>query len=208
MDLKDPKTQKLILIVAGTAALVYFYIFADFVPFNYKARAAEISRLKAEHTRYMNELTKAQQLVNRPPELKREFALLTQRWQVAQELLPAQKEVASLLRKVTMAGQEAGVKFLLFKPAEPVKKTDFTENPVQVSVTGGFHRAGAFFGEIADLSRLVNVSQLRLKGFDKGDLDDTVQADFIATAYTLAEGPPAAEGKTNEPAKQPSAAAK
>jgi type IV pilus assembly protein PilO len=102
----------------------------------------------------MNELTKAQQLVNRLPELKREFALLTQRWQVAQELLPTQKEVASLLRKVTMAGQEAGVKFLLFKPAEPTKRTDFTENPVQVSVTGGFHRAGAFFGEIADLSRL------------------------------------------------------
>jgi type IV pilus assembly protein PilO len=208
MDLKDPKTQKLILIVAGTAALVYFYIFADFVPFNYKARAAEISRLKAEHTRAMNELTKAQQLVNRLPELKREFALLTQRWQVAQELLPTQKEVASLLRKVTMAGQESGVKFLLFKPAEPQKKTDFTENPVQVSVTGGFHRAGAFFGEIADLSRLVNVSQLRLKGFDKGDLDDTVQADFIATAYTLAEGTTTAEGKPNEPAKQPSAAAK
>jgi type IV pilus assembly protein PilO len=208
MDLKDPKTQKLILIVAGTAALVYFYIFADFVPFNYKARSAEISRLKAEHTRAMNELTKAQQLVNRLPELKREFALLTQRWQVAQELLPTQKEVASLLRKVTMAGQEAGVKFLLFKPAEAQKKTDFTENPVQVSVTGGFHRAGAFFGEIADLSRLVNVSQLRLKGFDKGDLDDTVQADFIATAYTLAEGTPTAEGKPNEPAKQPGAAAK
>jgi len=207
MDIKDPKTQKLIMIVAGTAALVYFYIFADFVPFNYKARAAEISRLKAEHTRCMNELTKAQQLVNRLPELKREFALLTQRWQVAQELLPTQKEVASLLRKVTMAGQESGVKFLLFKPAEPTKKTDFTENPVQVSVTGGFHRAGAFFGEIADLSRLVNVSQLRLKGFDKGDLDDTVQADFIATAYTLAEGT-TAEGKPNEPAKQPSAAAK
>jgi type IV pilus assembly protein PilO len=202
MDLKDPKTQKLIMIVAGTAALVYFYIFADFVPFNYKARAAEISRLKAEHTRCMNELTKAQQLVNRLPELKREFALLTQRWQVAQELLPTQKEVASLLRKVTMAGQEAGVKFLLFKPGDPQSKPDFTENPVQVSVTGGFHRAGAFFGEIADLSRLVNVSQLRLKGFDKGDLDDTVQADFIATAYTLAEGKP------NEPAKQPSAAAK
>jgi len=208
MDLKDPKTQKLILIVAGTAALVYFYIFADFVPFNYKARAAEISRLKAEHTRCMNELTKAQQLVNRLPELKREFALLTQRWQVAQELLPTQKEVASLLRKVTMAGQESGVKFLLFKPAEPQQKPDFTENPVQISVTGGFHRAGAFFGEIADLSRLVNVSQLRLKGFDKGDLDDTVQADFIATAYTLAEAKPAAEGKPNEPAKQPSAAAK
>jgi type IV pilus assembly protein PilO len=140
--------------------------------------------------------------VNRLPELKREFALLNQRWAVAQELLPTQKEVASLLRKVTIAGQESGVKFLLFKPSEPHPTPDFTENPVQISVTGGYHRAGTFLSEIAELSRLVNISQLKVKTFDKGDLDDTVQAEFIATAYTLAEG------KANEPAKQPGAAAK
>ena len=202
MDLKDPKTQKLVVIGRGTAALVYFYVFADFVPFNYRARSKEIASLKTEYTRKANELTKAQQLVNRLPELKKEFALLNQRWEVAQELLPSQKEVASLLRKVTLAGQEAGVKFVLFKPGEPRTQTYFTENPVQVSVTGGFHRAGTFLSEIAELSRLVNVSQLKLKGFDKGDLDDTVQADFVATAYTLAEGTP------NEPAKQSGAAAK
>ena len=202
MDLKDPKNQKLLLIGAGTAALVYFYVFAEFVPFNYRARAAEIGRLKGEYTQKMNELTKAQQLVNRLPELKKEFALLNQKWQVAQELLPTQKEVASLLRKVTIAGQEAGVKFVLFKPSDPHPTRDFTENPVLVTVTGGYHRAGAFLGEIADLSRLVNVSQLKLKGFDKGDLDDTVEADFVATAYTLAEV------NANESVKQPGAAAK
>lgn len=202
MDLKDPKTQKMVLIGLGTAALVYFYVFADFVPFNYKARSKEIATLKATYTQKANELTKAQQLVNRLPELKQEFALLNQRWEVAQELLPSQKEVASLLRKVTLAGQEAGVKFVLFKPGEPHTQQYFTENPVQVSVTGGFHRAGTFLSEIADLSRLVNVSQLKMKGFDKGDLDDTVQADFVATAYTLAEGTP------NEPAKQSGAPAK
>ena len=202
MDLKDPKNQKLVLAGMGIVGLVSLYIFADFVPFNYKARAKEISGLKAEYTKEMNELTKAQQLVNRLPELKQEFALLNQRWAVAQELLPTQKEVASLLRKVTIAGQESGVKFVLFKPGAPNPGTDFTENPVQVTVTGGFHRAGQFLGEIAELSRLVNVSQLRVKGFEKGDLDDTVQAEFVATAYTLAEGKP------NEPAKQPGAAAK
>jgi len=94
------------------------------------------------------------------------------------------------------------VKFVLFKPSEPHPTPDFTENPVQVTITGGFHHAGSFLAEIAELSRLVNVSQLRLKGFDKGELDDTVQAEFVATAYTLAEG------IQNEPAKQPGAAAK
>src|SRR2546428_4541745 len=196
MDLKDPKTQKLILIGVGIGVLVYFYVIADYVPCNYRARAKEIGKLKGEYTQKMSELTKAQQLVNRLPELKKEFELLNQRWQVAQELLPSQKEVASLLRKVTIAGQESGVHFLLFKPGDPKPSTYFTENPVQVSVTGGFHRARAFLGEISDLSRLVNVSQLKLKGFDKGDLDETVQADFVASAYTLAEGTP------NESAKQ------
>jgi type IV pilus assembly protein PilO len=202
MDLKDPKTQKIALIVAGIAALVYFYVFADYVPFNYRARAKQITEMKTTYTNKMNELTKAQQLVNRLPELKREFALLNQRWAVAQELLPTQKEVASLLRKVTIAGQESGVKFVLFKPGQPNPTADFTENPVQISVTGGYHRAGSFLSEIAELSRLVNVSQLKVKMFDKGDLDDTVQADFVATAYTLAEG------NANESAKQPGAAAK
>jgi type IV pilus assembly protein PilO len=202
MDLKDPKTQKLVMIGAGIAALVYFYIFADYVPLNYRARAKQIAELKATYTQKANELTKAQQLVNRLPELKKEFALVNQRWAVAAELLPTQKEVASLLRKVTIAGQETGVKFVLFKPGEPRPTPDFTENPVQISITGGYHRAGSFLSEIAELSRLVNVSQLKVKTFDKGDLDDTVQADFIATAYTLAEG------NANESAKQPSAAAK
>jgi len=202
MDLKDPKTQKLVMIGAGIAALVYFYIFADYVPLNYRARAKQIAELKTTYTQKANELTKAQQLVNRLPELKKEFALVNQRWAVAAELLPTQKEVASLLRKVTIAGQETGVKFVLFKPGEPRPTPDFTENPVQISITGGYHRAGSFLSEIAELSRLVNVSQLKVKTFDKGDLDDTVQADFIATAYTLAEG------NANESAKQPSAAAK
>jgi type IV pilus assembly protein PilO len=202
MDFKDPKTQKLILMGAGIGILIYFFLIADYVPFNYPARSKEIGALKADYTQKMSELTKAQQLVNRLPELKKEFELLNQRWQVAQELLPSQKEVASLLRKVTIAGQEAGIHFVLFKPGEPKPSTYFTENPVSVSVTGGFHRAGTFFSEIADLSRLVNVSQLKIKQFDKGDLDETVQADFIATAYTLAEGTP------NEHAQQSGAVSK
>ena len=202
MDFKDPKTQKLVLMGVGVGVLVYFYIIADYVPFNYPSQAKQIAALKSDYTSKMSELTKAQQLVNRLPELQKEFALLNQRWMVAQELLPSQKEVASLLRKVTIAGQESGVHFVLFKPGDPKASTYFTENPVQVTVTGGFHRAGAFLGEISDLSRLVNVSQLKLKGFDKGDLDETVQADFVATAYTLAEGTP------NESAKQPGAVTK
>ena len=87
MDLKDPKTQKLILIGAGIGVLVYFYLIANYVPFNYPARAKEIGILKQDYTKKMSELTKAQQLVNRLPELKKEFELLNQRWDFIGSLL-------------------------------------------------------------------------------------------------------------------------
>ena len=202
MDIKDPKIQKLLLIGAGLGALIYFYLIADYVPINYQARAAEINKLKGTYAVKMGELTKAQQLVNRLPELKKEFELLNQRWAIAQELLPTQKEVASLLRKITIAGQESGVRFTLFRPGAAKASSYFTENPVQVSITGGFHRTGAFLGEISDLSRLVNVTELKLRGYEEGDLDETVQADFVATAYTLPEG------NSNESAKQSGPVAK
>src|SRR5256885_15742846 len=125
MDLKDPKTQKLILMGAGIGVLVYFYLIANYVPFNYPARAKEISTLKDDYTQKMSELTKAQQLVNRLPELKKEFELLNQRWTVAQELLPSPKEAASLLRKAPLPAHAPGAHFPLFTPPDPKPSTYF-----------------------------------------------------------------------------------
>ena len=53
MDLKDPKTQKMILVGVGICVLVYFYVIADYVPFNYPARAKQINTLKATYTQKM-----------------------------------------------------------------------------------------------------------------------------------------------------------
>ena len=41
MDFKDPKSQKLILAGIAVAGLGYLYFFATFVPFGYRAMAAE-----------------------------------------------------------------------------------------------------------------------------------------------------------------------
>jgi type IV pilus assembly protein PilO len=80
------------------------------------------------------------------------------------------------------------VKFTLFKPQPPTDGEYYTEYPVEVSVVGGFHEAAAFLSEIANLSRIVNVSKLKMATFEKGRVEETVQATFIASAYTLKRG--------------------
>jgi type IV pilus assembly protein PilO len=188
MDFKDPKTQKTFIGIFLLAAVIYFYFFAAFIPFGFRAQVAKYGELRQEYDKLTSDLAKARQMVNDLPKLRREYEELHSAWLMAKELLPEEKEVASLLSKVTIAGQQSGVKFTLFKPAPPRDGEYYTEYPVEVSVVGGFHETASFLSEISNLSRIVNVSKLKLVTFEKGKVEETVQATFVASAYTLKRG--------------------
>jgi len=167
------------------AAVLYFYFFATFLPFGFRAQLDQRGMLMAQHAKLTLDLAKARQMVNDLPKLKKEYEELHASWLLARQLLPEEKEVASLLSKVTIAGQQSGVRFALFKPNPPVDKGYYMEHPVEVSVTGGFHEVATFLGEIANLSRIVNVSRLSLVSLEEEPVEESVQANFTASAYTL-----------------------
>jgi type IV pilus assembly protein PilO len=188
MDLKDPKTQKMLIVAALMAAVIYFYFFAAFIPFGFHAQMAQYGELRQHYEKLTSDLFKARQMVNDLPKLKKEYEELHASWLLAKELLPEEKEVAVLLSRVTIAGQQSGVKFTLFRPDPPRDREYYIEHPVEVSVVGGFHEVASFLSEIANLSRIVNVSSLKLVSYTKGKPDEVVQATFTASAYTLKRG--------------------
>lgn len=185
MNIREPRNQKLILAGIGVAALGYLYFFSTFVPFGHRPLAAEQSQLEEQYKQLSSDLSKARQSINDLDEVERQYQVITTRWQVATQLLPEQREVANLLRKVTLVGQQAGVEFELFKPKPQIPGEIYTENPVEVRVVGGYHQVGSFLAEVANLDRIVNVTGLSLKSREEGKKAETVEAAFQATAYTL-----------------------
>ena len=152
MDLKNPKNQQMLIVGVLMAAVLYFYFLAPFLPFGFRAQLDRYGMLKAQYAKLTIDLAVARQMVNDLPKLKKEYEELHASWLLAKQLLPEEKEVASLLSKVTIAGQQSGVKFVLFKPNPPVDRGYYSEHPVEVSVVGGFHEIAAFLSEIANLS--------------------------------------------------------
>ncbi len=205
MDLKDPRTQKILLVSIGVVGILYLYFFSTFLPFGHRAVAAERGELEQQYRQLSSDLSKARQTLNNRAEIERQYEVLNRRWDVAANLLPEEKEVAELLRKVTLVGQQSGVEFLLFKPLAQVPGEVYNENPVDVKVTGGYHQVGAFLAEIANLDRIVNVSNLRLTATqDREDhpASQTVEAQFTATAYTLSMSRPPASGEEEASGKE------
>jgi type IV pilus assembly protein PilO len=185
-DVKDPKVVRWLLAVLVILVVVPVYFFTTVLPVTYKARHAEIAKLEARHQELGRDLEKARLLVRNLARVEKEYQILHEQWTVAQMLLPQKNEMPALLRKVTAAGSQSGVEFQLFKPGAPVAREFYAENPVEVKVQGGYHQFGIFLSRLANLNRIVNVGNLKLKGIDKQDEQPySVEASMTISAYTL-----------------------
>src|SRR6185503_922428 len=111
-----------------------------------------------------------------------------------------------LLRKITLAGQQTGVTFTMFRPGA-VQPSDYhTEMPIAVSVAGDYHSVGSFLAELANMRRIVTVSNLKLTTNNKNDGTGSTVAEFTASAYSLNTAP-AATTATASTGSTPSGAA-
>jgi len=196
MNLRDPRVQKFIAIGLGSVAILYLYFLSPFLPFGHRAVAEDRAQLEQEYRQLSSDLSKARQTLTNLEEVERQYQVITQRWEVASELLPGERELAALLRKVSLVGQQSGVEFELFKPKAIMPGELYVEHPVEVKVVGGYHQVGAFLAEVANLDRIVNVSNLTMDELDVPEGEEsstrqTVRASFIATAYTMSPTPPA-----------------
>src|SRR5439155_24965378 len=134
LDLKNPNHQRCLLSFLALAGVTYLFFFAGFVPGNFSARARRLAELKDKYERLTGDLSKARQAVASLDRLEIEARKLHERWETVREELPDRKELASLLRRVTLSGSQAGIHFELFKPDAPVANQYYTDNPVQVKV--------------------------------------------------------------------------
>ena len=90
-----------------------------------------------------------------------------------------------------------------FRPAATHPQQYYTEMPMQISVTGGYHQVGSFMAELANMRRIVTVSGLHLKPSGKSDDGSTTSVEFTASAYSLNSTPaPDPNAKTAAPVKK------
>jgi type IV pilus assembly protein PilO len=203
-DIKSPGAQKLLLaiLLAGGALGVYFG--THLLPWTFPKGSEHIADLKSQYEQKSAELARARASVADLPRFEAEYEQLHQRWEMASELLPTERQLPTLLRKITLAGQQTGVTFTMFRPGA-VQPSDFhTEMPIAVSVSGDYHAVGSFLAELANMRRIVTVSNLKLTTNQKNDGAGSMVAEFTASAYSLNTAP--AAGTTTASAGDPSKA--
>jgi type IV pilus assembly protein PilO len=187
VDLRNPVVQKAVLSVLVASAILGVFFFTHLLPVNFPVQKERIEALKADFEKKQTDLARARATVADLPRFEAEYEQLHQRWAMAAELLPADRQMATLLRKITLAAQQTGCEFVVFRPNGNKSEAYYTELPLHLSVNGGYHQVGSFLAELSNMRRIITVSGLALKTniASKGDDGLTTSAECTASAYSL-----------------------
>src|SRR5439155_11542053 len=126
----------------GAAAALYVFFATPILPLDYPVAAQKLKELRSDYEKKSNDLARARQSVADLPRFQAEFAALHDRYETAAELLPSEREMPGLLRRLTLAGQECGIRFETFKPDPVVVKDHYPEVPIEIAIPGGYHQVG------------------------------------------------------------------
>ena len=196
LDLKNQAAMRIVLCVLLALGSMGVFFFTHFIPFGYPNQRDKLQTLKADYEKKSTELARAKATVADLPRFEAEYEQLHQRWSLAAELLPTDRQVAALLRKITLAAEQTGVHFVTFRPGGPKNQQYYTEMPLQITVNGGYHQIGSFLAELANLRRIITVSNVKLKTSNGSDPLITTEVDFVASAYSLNTAPVAPTAPT------------
>lgn len=96
--------------------------------------------------------------------------------------LPNKSEMDALLVDINQAGLGRGLEFELFKPAQKEKMSEFyAELPVTIKVTGSYHDFGSFASDIAEMPRIVTLSDIKVE--PTREKDGRLSMDCVARTY-------------------------
>lgn len=165
----------ILLLTAGT----YFLLITDI--------ETKITGIKSEQESKDRTLAEKQLIADNLNDKRKEMDALEQKFQEALTQLPLNKDIEELLSQLSDVGKKSGLEIRQVVPNGEAAEGFYSRIPISMAVSGNYNEIAMFLQEIANLRRIVNVSDLKLGNpTAKGD-KVTLNSEFMATTFRFTD---------------------
>ena len=126
----------------------------------------------------------------RLPEFQAQVTELEQRLEGLRAVLPEEKDVAEILRRVQGLATQSNLSIQRFTPQPHKQQQLYAELPFRLQAEGTYHDLGRFFDRISKFHRIINVSEVSIKPRPQPADGSTIVAELLATTFVLQENKP------------------
>jgi type IV pilus assembly protein PilO len=198
---ENPLTKLPLAGQLGVSAVIAALLCGGFYYFWYSDALETQKKQEAKLAELQKQIRALEATANKLPEFQREVQALEARLETLKRILPPEKEMPDLMRRIQYLAAQSSLTITKFNPAAVAQKDFFQEVPVNLDLQGTYHNLGAFLDRVSRMSRLVNVGNVKIKAQTKQTISNTIGATAVATTYVYKDAPPvAATQKGKRPA--------
>lgn len=185
--------------IFATLSLVGAGVFWNFYAIS--AREA-IDGRRGELTTIKAEVDKGLATARRLPQFRQDVARLEADLERLRAVLPEEKDVADLLRRIQGMATQSNLTIRGFTPGEVATKAMHAEWPIGLQLEGSYHDLGGFLERVSKFPRIINVNEISIKGRESSAAP-TITAECTATTFVLIEATKPAPAGGAAPAATP-----
>ncbi|TLZ44443.1 MAG: hypothetical protein E6K21_19390 [Gammaproteobacteria bacterium] len=137
------------LAFAGAGAIWNFY--AKPAQQSIDTRQAELSTVRADITRGLA-------TARRLPEFRRQVEDLQAQLERLRPVLPEEKDVADLLRRIQGMATQSNLQIRGFSPQPVATRSMYAEWPIGLQLDGTYHNLGSFLERVSKFPRIINIT--------------------------------------------------
>ena len=171
--------------LALAAAGVFWNWYAQPAQESIDTRRAQLAVIRADIDRGLA-------TARRLPEFRREVAALEGQLDRLRAILPEERDVADLLRRVQAMATQSNLTIRGFTPRAVATKQMHAEWPIGLQLEGTYHNLGDFLERVSKFPRIINVNGINIRAMDATSGSSTITAECTATTFVLIEPKPVA----------------
>jgi type IV pilus assembly protein PilO len=157
---------------------------------------ADMAARKTQLVALTADIAKGQNTARKLPEFRAQVAELEGRLVNLRAVLPEEKDAADLLRRLQTVATQSNLDIRSFRPNPTVTKQLHAEWPISLELQGTYHNLALFFDRVGKFTRIINISNVDIKGKDRPEPNVTITATCTATTFVLLDKPqPSGRGR-------------
>jgi type IV pilus assembly protein PilO len=135
-------------------------------------------------------ISRGQAMARQLPEFRKEIGTLEARLDSLKPILPDERDVGDLLRRVQTLAVQSSLKVNGFKPEAITTKEMHAEWPIALQLEGNYHNLGLFLDRVSKFPRIINIGNMAITAKPDPSPTASMLINATATTFVLVDAPP------------------